>query len=172
MESKSGETDTAPLGIFSRCANMLSDLGGALSGLCIVAILIIVCTEVVLRQLKLSLLVTDEIGGYLNAAVVFLGLAYTLRTGGFIRVEVVYDLLPARIKVLARWLFTLASTGFVGLIFYYACLHVIYAFNQDTRAVSVLETPEWIPQSIMVLGLGILVLQLLAMLIGRVRNVP
>ena len=166
------EPRTVPVGFFGRLADKLSDIGGALSALCIVAILVIVCAEVVLRQFKMSLLVTDEIGGYFNAAAVFLGLAYTLRTGGFIRVEVVYDILPSRLRTAARWLFTLASTAFVGTIFYYACLHVQYAFIQDTRAVSVFETPEWIPQSIMVLGLGLLLLQLIAMIVDRVRNVP
>ena len=170
--TRPSEAQPASAGFFGRFVDKLSNLGGALSGLCIVAILVVVCTEVILRQFKLSLLVTDEIGGYLNAAAVFLGLAYTLRTGGFIRVEIVYDRLPVHLRTVARWLFTLASTAFAGTIFYYACLHVHYAFTQDTRAVSVLETPEWIPQSIMVLGLGLLLLQLVAMILDRVRNVP
>jgi hypothetical protein len=51
-------------------------------------------------------------------------------------------------------------------------LHVQYAFLQDTRAVSVLNTPEWIPQSMMVVGLAVLFLQLIAYLVERVRNVP
>ncbi|MFV0298779.1 MAG: TRAP transporter small permease [Hyphomicrobiaceae bacterium] len=163
------EPDTTMVG---RLAGRLANVGGALSGLCILAILLIVCTEIVLRQFKSTLLVTDEIAGYLNAAAVFLGLAYTLRTGGFIRVEIVYDNLPRGLQVLVRWIFTLASTVFAGVIFYYACLQVRYAFVQDTRAVSVLDTPVWIPQLFMGIGLGLLLLLLVGMIFERVRNVP
>ncbi len=45
----------------------------------------------------------------------------------------------------------------------------IYAFERDTRAVSIIDTPEWIPQSVMVLGLAILLLQLVAWIVDRVR---
>ena len=48
----------------------------------------------------------------------------------------------------------------------------VYAFNRDTRAVSIIDTPEWIPQSVMVLGLAVLLLQLVAWIVGRVRDIP
>lgn len=157
---------------FGRLADMISNISAVLAGVCVVSILLLVCAEVVLRQFKHSLLVTDEIAGYLNAAIVFLGLAYTLKNGGFIRVEVVYDSLPAVLRTAVRWFFTIVATGFVGIIFYYAIEHVSYSFEQDTRAVSVLETPEWIPQMVMAVGLAVLLLQLVAFLVERVRNVP
>ncbi len=161
-----------PPNAFSRFANALSTAAGVLAGACIVGILVLVCAEVVLRQFKMSMLVTDEIAGYLNAAAVFLGLAYTLKSGGFIRVEIVYDSMPRPIQLAARWIFTIIATAFVAIILYYSVLHVMYAFNQDTRAVSVLNTPEWVPQAVMVVGLAVLLVQLMAFLIARVRNVP
>lgn len=161
-----------PATAFGRFAATVSTAAGVLAGVCVLAILVIVCAEVALRQFKHSMLVTDEIAGYLNAALVFLGLAYTLKNGGFIRVEVVYDAMPSALRQAARWLFTFVATVFVGLILYYAVEHVSYSFEQDTRAISVLDTPEWIPQSVMVVGLAVLFLQLLAFLVERVRNVP
>jgi TRAP-type C4-dicarboxylate transport system permease small subunit len=173
MHSEGKPADIAPPATaFGRFAGAVSTAAGVLSGACVGAILLIVCAEVLLRQFRHSMLVTDEIAGYLNAAAVFLGLAYTLKSGGFIRVEVVYDSLPPSLHRAARWLFTLVATIFVGMILYYAVLHVLYSFEQDTRAVSVLETPEWIPQSVMVAGLAVLFLQLVAFLVERVRNVP
>ncbi len=172
MHSEGSSSTPPPETAVGRLADRISTAAGVLAGVCIVAILLVVCTEVVLRQFRQSLLVTDEIAGYLNAAAVFLGLAYTLKSGGFIRVEVVYDAMPPALKALARWVFTTIATVFVGVILYYAFLHVRYAFSHDTRAVSVLETPEWIPQSVMVIGLSVLILQLIAFLVERVRNVP
>ncbi|MGE0767506.1 MAG: TRAP transporter small permease subunit [Hyphomicrobiaceae bacterium] len=173
MHSEGERADVLPPATaIGRFANAVSNAAAVLAGLCIVSILLIVCAEVVLRQFKHSMLVTDEIAGYLNAAVVFLGLAYTLKSGGFIRVEVIYDALPPAFRTAVRWLFTVVATIFVGIIVYYAVLHVQYSFEQDTRAVSVLDTPEWIPQSVMVIGLAVLFLQLVAFLVERVRNVP
>lgn len=145
---------------------------GVLAAIAVVAILAIVCVETVLRQFQASLLVTDEIAGYLNAAVIFLGVAWTLREGGFIRVELLYDRAVGRLKQALRWLIVLTATVFSAVTLWVCVRQVIYAFDRDTRAVSIIDTPEWIPQSVMVLGLAILLLQLLAWIVDRVRHIP
>ena len=145
---------------------------GVLASVAVVAILVIVCVETVLRQFQSSLLVTDEVAGYLNAAAIFLGLAWTLREGGFIRVELLYDLAVGRLKQALRWLIVLTATAFTAITLWVCVLQVIYAFDRDTRAVSIIDTPEWIPQSVMVLGLAILLLQLLSWIVDRVRHIP
>lgn len=155
-----------------RVAGRVATISAATAAVGIVLILAIICVEVVLRQFKSSLLVADEIAGYLNAAVVFLGLAYTLREGGFIRVELLYDQFKGRLKQLVRWIIVLVGTVYVGALLYYSVLHVIYAYKKDTRAISVIETPEWIPQSAAVVGFAVLLLQLLAYLADRVRRIP
>jgi len=173
VHSEGKPADVAPPATaIGRLADKVSTAAGVAAGFCVIGILLIVCSEVVLRQFKHSMLVTDEIAGYLNASLVFLGLAYTLKSGGFIRVEVTYDAMPPALRMIARWIFTSVAAVFIGTILYYATLHVHYAFVQDTRAVSVLATPEWIPQSVMVIGLAVLFLQLVAYLFERVRNVP
>jgi TRAP-type C4-dicarboxylate transport system permease small subunit len=159
-------------GAVDRWVGRLAQACGVLAALAVIAILVIVCTETVLRQFQASLLVTDEIAGYLNAAAIFLGLAWTLREGGFIRVEILYDRAVGRFKQALRWLIVLTATVFSALTLWVCTRQVIYAFDNDTRAVSVIETPEWIPQSAMVLGLAVLLLQLLAWIVDRVRRIP
>lgn len=159
-------------GTLDRFVGRLAQACGVLSGLAIVAILIIVCVETVLRQFRASLLVTDEVAGYLNAAAIFLGLAWTLREGGFIRVEILYDRATGAMRQALRWLIVLTATAFTAVLLWVCTRHVIYAYNRDTRAVSILDTPEWIPQSVMVVGLAILLLQLLAWIVARVRSIP
>jgi TRAP-type C4-dicarboxylate transport system permease small subunit len=145
---------------------------GVLAAIAVVAILAIVCVETVLRQFQASLLVTDEIAGYLNAAAIFLGSAWTLREGGFIRVELLYDRVAGRLKQALRWLIVLTATAFTAITLWVCIRQVIYAFDRDTRAVSIIDTPEWIPQSVMVLGLAVLLLQLLSWIVDRVRHIP
>jgi TRAP-type C4-dicarboxylate transport system permease small subunit len=159
-------------GIVWRTIRAIVTAGGVLAGISIVLILGLVCLEVVLRQFKKSTMIADEFAGYLNVAVVFLGLAYTLREGGFIRVELLYDRLKGGIGRAVRWFIVLASTVYVGVALYYMILHTAYSYQQDTRAVSVSETPEYLPQSIVVIGLALLLLQLVAYIIDRVRRIP
>jgi TRAP-type C4-dicarboxylate transport system permease small subunit len=172
MPKESAAEAKRPETTLGRISDAISTVAGVTAGVAVIAILVIVCAEVVLRQLNRSMLVTDEIAGYLNAAVVFLGLAYTLKNGGFIRVELLYDALPHQLRQCAKWFFTAISAGVVGILLYFCVMHVQYAFQQDTRAISVLETPEWIPQAVMVLGLAVLLLQIIAFLAERIRNVP
>jgi TRAP-type C4-dicarboxylate transport system permease small subunit len=159
-------------GALDRLVGRIAQACGVLAALAIVAILVIVCVETVLRQFQSSLLVTDEIAGYLNAAAIFLGLAWTLREGGFIRVEILYDRTTGSLRQAIRWLIVLTAAAFTAVLLWVCARHVIYAFDRDTRAVSVIDTPEWIPQSVMVLGLAVLLLQLLAWIVGRVRDIP
>ena len=160
------------VGALDRLVGRIAKACGVLAALAIVAILVIVCAETVLRQFRLSFLVTDEIAGYLNAAAIFLGLAWTLREGGFIRVEILYDRATGRLRQALRWLIVLTAAAFTAAILWVCVRHVVYAYERDTRAVSIIETPECIPQSVMAVGLAILLLQLLAWIVGRVRTIP
>lgn len=157
---------------FGRLVNTIANTSAVLSGVAVVAILVLVCAEVVLRQFNNSLLVVDEISGYLNAAAVFLGLAYTLRDGGFIRVEIVYDRLKGAVRQGIRWLIVVTGAVYVAVLLYFTIIHVSYLYQKDVRAVSVIETPEWIPQTFAGVGLAVLLLQLVAFILNRVRNVP
>ena len=174
MQSSPPTTDSSPpaRGAIDRVVGRIAHAGALLAAAAIVAILVMVCAETALRQFRLSLLVTDEIAGYLNAAAVFLGLAWTLREGGFIRGELLYDRAKGLVRSALRWLIGLTSLAFAVAMLWVCARHVLYALQHDTRAVSIIETPEWIPQSVMVVGLAILLLQLLAWLVGRFRNIP
>jgi TRAP-type C4-dicarboxylate transport system permease small subunit len=157
---------------FGRFVNRIGDGAAVLAGVCILLVLVLVCIEVALRPFKISLQIVDEVCGYLNAAAVFLGLAYTLREGGFIRVELVYDRMKGNLKQAVRWLIVLSGIVYVAVLLYFTVIHVIYLYRRNVKAVSVIETPEWIPQSVAIAGLAVLLIQLVAYVINRVRNVP
>lgn len=60
---------------------------GILSGLCIIAICLVILARVVGRWLAIEVPSSDDFAGFLLAAASFLGLAYTFREGGHIRVS-------------------------------------------------------------------------------------
>ncbi len=157
---------------YGRLVNRVSHASAVLAGVAIMAILALVCIEVLLRPFRISLLIVDEVCGYLNAAAVFLGLAYTLRDGGFIRVELVYDRIKGVAKQTVRWFIVVTGAVYTAFLLYFTIKHVVYLYQRDIRAVSVIETPEWIPQSVAIVGLAVLLMQLVALIANRVRNIP
>ncbi len=158
--------------MIGRLVDRLVRGGGYLAGLSVVLILVLVCVEVVARMFNHSTMVADELAGYLNVGIIFFGLAYTVREGGFIRIELLYDRLRGSWLVAARWFIVTTSLLFTLALTFFIALHVQYAYVRDTRAISVLNTPEYIPMTIMVVGCALLLLQLLAFLFDRVRRIP
>jgi len=148
------------------------NVSGWLAGVSTILILVLVCTEVVVRQFGTSLQIADEFSGYLNAAIIFLGLGYALREGAFIRVEIVYEKLKGPMLTLVRAFIVLTSLGFTVVLTYFLFSHTVYLFEQDTRAVSILHTPEWIPMTAVVVGMMVLLIQLLVYLFTKFKNLP
>ena len=156
-----------------RAIDWLTTAGGYLASLATVLILALVCVEVFLRNVVgSSTQVSDEMSGYLNVAIIYLGLAYTLKHGGFIRVDIVYQRFRGPLGLAVRWLIVLVSLGYILVILYYMAGYVEENYRIGTTAFSVMETPVWIPQVLVLAGSAILALQLLAYLLKGGRDVP
>jgi TRAP-type C4-dicarboxylate transport system permease small subunit len=96
--------------------------------------------------------VTDEISGYLMALAVTWGFAYTLRSGGHVRIDVLLPYLSPTLRRLVDFI-ALVSTGFLACLFAWKVwLLVIDSWESDMRSSTYLLTPMWIPQGI--LGVG------------------
>lgn len=158
--------------MLSRISYGIVQGAGYLAGAATFLILVLVCIEVVARLLGTSIEVADEFAGYLNAAIIFLGLGYALREGAFIRVEIVYDRMKGKWLAAVQWIIVLSSLAFAVILTYFMMSHTQYAFIQDIRAVSLLQTPEWIPMIVVASGCAILVLQLVIFIVTRFKNLP
>ena len=166
-------TGPETMGGFARAVDRLSSWSGAVAGMAVVLILALVCLEVLLRSLLgRSTMVADEMGGYLNVAVVYLGLAYTFREGGFIRVELLYDQLRGRTRKAVQWSILLVSIAYIALLTIYMVRQAWYSFANDIRSVDYAQTPLFLPQLLVVAGSALLLLQLLAYATQRLRGLP
>ncbi len=158
---------------YVRLVGLLTLAGAALAAVAVVLVLALICLEVLLRgAFGMSTLVADEFSGYLNVAIIYLGLAYTLHRGGFVRVEIVYQKLTGFTAALARWIILLVSLTYVAIVLYYMIQYVAYSYAGGIRSFSVSQTPLYLPQSLIVIGSAILLLQLVAYLLQRVRELP
>lgn len=88
---------------------------GALSGLCIIAIFIIILARVIGLWFGLEVPSSDDFAGFLLAAASFLGLAYTFRQGGHIRVSLFTSRLSSTVNKL-----------FERVILSLGCILIIY----------------------------------------------
>jgi TRAP-type C4-dicarboxylate transport system permease small subunit len=163
------ETPKRAAGAMDKVANFCA----ALAGVSLIAIFVLEIVEITLRNLfGRSTMFADEMCGYLNVAVVFLGLAYTLARGGFIRVEILYKRFRGRVKAAADWYAVIVSLAFVATILDQMIRYTLYSFLNDVRSPEVTATPQYLPQLVLVVGMAVLVAQLLAFVFRRCRDLP
>jgi len=96
--------------------------------------------------------VTDEIGGYVLALGASWALAYTLREGGHVRVDV---LLPRFSPVVRRTLDAIAMA--LMAVFAFTITVNLWKLVSNSYAMqatghSLIQTPQWIPQAMMAAG--------------------
>ena len=139
----------------------LTLISSRLSGWCIFAMMLLVTAGVLSRRLlQYPLVFSDEYSGYLMVFCVFLGGSFTLRQNAHIRVNILVSRLKPRRQLLLRIITSFLSLIFCGVLFWQTVELVIYYRQTGQAALSILETPTWIPALIVPLGLSILFLQI------------
>jgi len=125
----------------------------------LLALLVAILTQVVSRKLGLTV-DTTELSGFFMAASTFLGLAYTFRDGGHIRIGLLISRTTgARRKALELWC-CLASATLVGYLALHASLFALESWEFQDISPGLLAIAFWIPQSAMAAGLVILTVAL------------
>ena len=131
-----------------------------LSGLGFLLISIFLTVDILGRKfLSLSTAVADELGGYALAFGGMWALAYTLRTGGHVRIDVLLIHFPKRFQILLDYA-AIAVIGCFGYVLSFYVWAMAYdSFVLGARATSFIRTPLFIPQSLMALGFTFLTLE-------------
>lgn len=136
----------------SRLLSYFYRLLSVLAAVAMVAAFACVMLGVLGRQADVNIRGLDAYAGYAIAAALFLALPDTLRRGDHIRVTLLLQQVPARLRnVLEYW--SLAAGLFLSLyLAWYASrlVWVSYSFNDVSQGAD--ATPLWIPQIAMALG--------------------
>ncbi|MEJ6392103.1 TRAP transporter small permease subunit [Gymnodinialimonas sp. 2305UL16-5] len=134
---------------------------GVAAALCLIAILFLIVIQMVARWTGEVFPGAPNYAGYAMAAASFLAFASALNNGAHIRVSILLKAVPDRVKwVLEIWCFAMAS-AIAAYFVYYAYWFVFWSwkFNEVSQAQD--ATPLWIPQAVMVIGAGILLIAFL-----------
>ena len=141
----------------------LSRACGYVAAALVVGIAALILAEIFCRTaFNVSLSFAWEYAAYFFAVAIFLGAAYTLRTGGHVRVMLLSQNLSPR---LAHWLdvaATLAGTGIAGCLAWALVAFAWRSWATGSTSATIDETPLVYPQAAMAAGAALLTLQLVA----------
>jgi C4-dicarboxylate transporter DctQ subunit len=160
---------TGALGAVDRSMYALEKLTALISGYGIFALMLLGVAHILGRKLF-----NAPIFGYIDiveimmSALVFLGLAYTERLGGHIRMELFVSFLKG------RWLWAFELLGVViglaitAVLTYYSYTHAMRAYHSGDTTIDA-QYLLWPSKMIVSVSLGLLFLRLLVSLWGYVR---
>ena len=141
----------------------LSGIGGWAAGIMMVMALVISVGEIVIRSFfHGTFYVTDEYTGYLMAMLTFIGLAYTLRERGHIRMMFLPHLLKGRSHVIFNMVAFVVGFVFCAALTYFTWEFFWDSVVSESRSMQISETYLAIPQFFMPLGALFMTLQFIA----------
>jgi TRAP-type C4-dicarboxylate transport system permease small subunit len=131
-------------------------------------LVLLVLAEVVRRSvLGSSFLWAFEMSSWLLVAFIFLGMAYTLQTGGHVRVQLLTDRLSKRTRECLELIQALCGAGLFGFLSFYVFKGAISNFETDSRGLSELNPPLCIIWGVAFLGLSLFTLQFIGIFLDR-----
>ena len=138
---------------------------------CLLSMAILMMGEVVARSaFDQSLIFSWEFSGYLMGAAFLFGAAYTLRSGGHVRVSLLAEHVPRGIARGLEYFATAVGIVVSAYILYALCDLSYSSFTREIVSFTPTQTPLIIPQGVLAIGALLLFLQMLARLIRLLQG--
>ncbi|MEL6167808.1 MAG: TRAP transporter small permease [Pseudomonadota bacterium] len=133
---------------------------GVLAAMCLIAILALIVAQMVARWTGEIFPGAANYAGYAMAAASFFAFANALNRGSHIRVSLVLNAVPSSVRwFLEIWCFAIGA-AVMWYFTYYAYWFTFWSWKFKEVSQAQDATPLWIPQSVMVIGGGILAIAL------------
>ena len=137
----------------------------------LIAMIVLIAAEAIARNvLATSLQVTDEIGGYLLVAMTFLSMSVAEAHGAFHRVELIQARVGKKVRMISQIVFDLMSLGASALVTWQLTRLTLNSWRAEDVAPTPLQTPLWLPQSTMAIGMALLCFALLRTIIAKAKR--
>jgi TRAP-type C4-dicarboxylate transport system permease small subunit len=156
-----------------RIISFFSSLGLWISGIAVLLMMLLITVEVVGRRLlNFTTLIADEFSGYLLVVITFMGAAYTLKSAGFTRMELIYNQFKSASRRVLDIVFNLVSLVFLVILDYWLWDHIISNYRSGMASISILQTPLYIPKLFMGVGATLLLFQVVLELVVLLSSQP
>jgi TRAP-type C4-dicarboxylate transport system permease small subunit len=150
--------------------SVIDDACETVCSLLLLAMIVLIAAEAIARNLLgTSLQVTDEVGGYLLVAMTFLSMSVAESHGAFHRVELVQMRLSPSARMISQIVFDLMSLAASALVSWQLIRLALNTWRAEDVAPTPLQTPLWLPQASMGLGMVLLCLALARTIAAKVR---
>jgi len=137
----------------------IADLGGYVSGWLVPIMMILVVVEVFTRYvLHRPLMVGDEFSAYMLVALSYLGLAYTWRQGGHVRISILISQLSPRVASRIRLISLILILIFMIELDRAGYKMIVYALKINLRSQTFFTFPLFWPQLTVFIGFILLTL--------------
>lgn len=135
--------------------------GGVLGAAYLVAIGILILTQIAGRQLGVQVRGVDDLSAWAVAGAALLPLAYTFRHGAHIRVDLIIGRLDGKPRRAMEVLVLAIAAAMIGYFAYASVTMVWDSFVFGDVAMGLLKWPTWIPQIAQSIGSTLFALALL-----------
>jgi TRAP-type C4-dicarboxylate transport system permease small subunit len=147
----------------------LARAASTLAGLAVLAIVALITYDVLMRFFfEQPQLFVDEVASFLEVLVMFGGLAYTFRTGGHVRVDLLTTRLRGPVRARLRVVALALGLAFLTIVMWTTAQSALTAYRYG-RVSAVMLYPLWPPMLLIPLGLGLLALTMLVALVEQLR---
>ncbi|RXJ81969.1 TRAP transporter small permease subunit [Arcobacter sp. F2176] len=157
--------------IFYSFINKLSLWGAYLSSLLLISLVLLILTEIFIRYFfDMSTMIADEYSGYLYLAAIFLGLAYTFNEDAHIRINILTSKMSQKSNRFIDIFAGLITIAILVFALYRTILFTYDSYDMQMVSEGVSETPLYLTQLVMPLGISLFILAVLTFVLKGLRN--
>ena len=154
---------------FERALSVPFAILDAIAYFALAVMLILTTLEVVLRALfGLTLEISEELSAYALVTLVFCSGPRVMLSDNFLKVDIFYQKLKGAAKYAVNAIYCALSLGVTSVYIYQVYFLIASSFRREIKSTTLLETPMYIPQSVILIGLVGVALALVAMLIANI----
>jgi len=143
---------------------------GALAALCLAGIAVVMLAQALGREVGYLVRGADDIVAWLCAGTAFLALGHTFRRGELVRVGLLVERLPERLRRGVNIVCLAVALAFVGYMLYAVVRFVYESWKFKEVAQGLIQIPIWIPQMSFVVGALILFVAIADELVVMLRG--
>lgn len=149
----------------------LQNLGAFLASLMIVLLVLLVLSEIILRSFfNSSTMIADEYSGYLYLAIIFLALGYAFKEEAHIRITIITTRLSKSSLRIVDVVASILALLILGFTLYRTILFTYDSYALDMLSESVSQTPLYLTQIAMPIGIVLFILAVISFLLKRISN--
>ena len=153
--------------LLNKFNDYLINIGTSIGVIILILVTLMIAAGVFTRWAGGVLGFVEEYTGYALVFMVYMTLAYSVKRGDHISIDIVANLLPEKTQRMLENIVLFLSLGTVGILIRYALWLWIKSIMYGWKSLTMYPTDLWIPQTFMVLGLIIFFITILLVLVHR-----